>query len=131
MEKVKNMIDAGYIRDRENNIMSDYILVGTVEVAELLQQIQPFLKLKQKQANLILKIIEQLPSSRDTQDNFLKLCQLVDQVAELNDTKKRKHTAKTVEATLKDLKRNEVPVETLSKPQDIFLYKKIYKTPTP
>jgi hypothetical protein len=80
----------------------------------LLQQLQPFLRLKQKQANLMLKIIEQLPSSRDSQDNFLKLCQLVDQVAELNDTKKRKHTAASVSAMLKELKENDVPVETLS-----------------
>ena len=106
------MIGAGYIRDRD--LISDYVLVETANVAKLLQQLQPFLRLKQKQANLILKIIEQLPSSRDSQDNFLKLCQLVDQVAELNDTKKRKHTAESVSAMLKELKENDVPVETLS-----------------
>lgn len=112
LEKLRDLIGAGYIRDRD--LISDYVLVETANVAKLLQQLQPFLRLKQKQANLMLKIIEQLPSSRDSQDNFLKLCQLVDQVAELNDTKKRKHTAASVSAMLKELKENDVPVETLS-----------------
>ena len=97
----------------------------------MLQQLQPFLRLKQKQANLVLKIIEQLPSPRGSQDNFLKLCQLVDQVAELNDTKKRKHTADSVYAMLKELKENDVPVETLGETQDTFSCGGLYNTPTP
>lgn len=112
LERIKEILGAGYIRDRK--LISDYVLVETANVANLLQQIQPFLRLKQKQANLVLKIIEQLSSSKDSQSNFLKLCLLVDQVAALNDTKKRKHTGTTVEAMLKEVKDNEVPVETLS-----------------
>jgi hypothetical protein len=102
LEKFQALVGAGYIRDR--GLISDFVLVEPANVGKLLQQLQPFLRLKQKQANLVLKIIEQLPSSRDSQDSFLKLCRLVDQVAELNDTKKRKHTADSVSAMLKELK---------------------------
>jgi hypothetical protein len=89
-------------------------LVEPSNVYKFLLLLQPYLRLKQKQANLVLKIIEQLPSSKDSLDNFLKLCLLVDQVAELNDTKKRKHTAISVTAMLKEFKENDVPVETSS-----------------
>jgi len=123
-------------------------LVEPANVAKLLQQLQPFLRLKQKQANLVIKIIEQLPSSRDSQESFLKLCHLVDQVAELNDTKKRKHTADSVYAMLKEFKENDVPVETLGDclpslgaplrgasggacTQDTFSCVRLYNTPTP
>jgi hypothetical protein len=102
LESLKDLVGAGYIRDRD--FISDYILVEPANVEKLLKQVQPFLRIKQKQAKWVLKIIEQLPSSRDSQDKFLLTCQLVDQVAELNDTKKRKHTAKSVAAMLKELK---------------------------
>lgn len=104
-------MEAGYIRDRD--LISDYVLVEPANVAKLLIQLQPFLRLKRKQANLVLKIIEQLPSSRDSQDNFLSVCRSVDQVAALNDTKKRKHTAESVSAMLKEFQVYDVPVETL------------------
>jgi hypothetical protein len=92
--KIRNLIGAGYVRDRKD--VSDYVLCQIANVANLLKQIQPFLILKEKQANLVLKIIEQLPSSKGSQDKFLELCQLVDQVALLNGGKSRKHTADTV-----------------------------------
>lgn len=110
MLQLKDLIGAGYIRDR--GTMSDFIVVELAQVANLLQQIQPFLRIKQKQANLLLKIIEHLPSSKDSLNKFLEICQLVDQVASLNDTKKRKHTYETVCAMLKDIKVNDAPVET-------------------
>lgn len=92
--------------------MSDYVLVEPSLVYQFLFLLQPYLKLKQKQANLVLQIIELLPYSKDSLDNFLRICLLVDQVAELNDTKKRKHTYLTVSAMLKGLNDNNFPVET-------------------
>ncbi len=110
LEYIKDLFQKGYIRDR--GIMSDYVLVEPSSVYHLLSLLQPYLKLKQKQANLVLQIIEQLDSSKNSLDNFLNLCLLVDQVAELNDTKKRKHTYLTVSAMLKDFQNNTFPVET-------------------
>lgn len=110
LESIQDLIQAGYIRDRD--LMSDYVLVEPSLVYQFLFLLQPYLKLKQKQANLVLQIIELLPYSKDSLDNFLHICLLVDQVAELNDTKKRKHTYLTVSAMLKGLNDNNFPVET-------------------
>lgn len=102
MNDIRELIGAGYIRDRD--LISDYVLVEVANVAKFLHQVQPYLRLKQKQANLVLKIIEQLPSSSDSHDKFLTLCQLVDQVAALNDSKSRKHNSGATAAMLKDFK---------------------------
>lgn len=110
LEQFKDLIGAGYIKNR--NEISDFVLVETANVYNLLKQLQPFLKLKKKQANLVLKIIEQLPSSKNSSLKFYELCKLVDQVAALNDEKSRVHTAETVAVTLKELKKDDVPVET-------------------
>ena len=110
LEQFKDLIGAGYLRDRDT--VSDFIMVEPRNVYNFLKQIQPYLKVKQKQANLVLKMIEQLPASKDSLEKFLELCKIVDQVAELNDTKKRKHTASTVIVSLQVLKKEEVPVET-------------------
>jgi uncharacterized protein (DUF1778 family) len=110
LESIKKLIDAGTIRKRKS--VSDYVLVEPANVAAFLIQLQPFLRLKKKQANLVLKIIEQLPSTRGSLDKFLETCEIVDQVAALNDQKKRKHTFTTVSADLKAAIKNDVPVET-------------------
>nr|AAL77585.1 unknown [Carteria olivieri] len=113
---IRDLIGVGTIRDRKN--VSDYVLVEPRFVYKLLTQLQPFLRLKKKQANLVLKIIEQLPSSKDSQPEFLKLCKQVDQIAALNDSKKRKHTTSSVVMSLghelpeKVSKEVNVPVET-------------------
>lgn len=110
LEKWLKIIGAGYVRDRD--LVSDYVLTEAANVYSLLKQLQPFLDIKQKQANLILNIIERLPSTKDSQDKFLELCKLVDHVALLNDSKKRINTAETVRATLKGYNNVIVPVET-------------------
>ena len=110
LEKIQKQIGAGTIRERGEIL--DYVLVETSNVATLLKQLKPFLVIKQKQANLVLRIIEQLPSTKDSLDKFLELCDFVDQVASLNDSKSRKNTAETVRATLKGNYNGIVPVET-------------------
>jgi hypothetical protein len=73
-------------------------------VKPLLQKLHPFLRLKQKQANLVIRICEQLSSTKGDFLKFLALCELSDQVARLNDSKKRTVTSATVRKTLLDLK---------------------------
>lgn len=118
LDKIQNLIGAGTVRERGQ--ISDYVLVEPANVAALLKQLKPFLIIKQKQANLVLRIIEQLPSTKDSLDKFLELCDFVDQVASLNDSKKRTNTAQTVKATLKRSDNGIVPVETSD---DSFLLK--------
>lgn len=102
LNDICRMIGYGSVRDRGD--MSDYVLTETRLVDHLLKQLAPFLRIKKKQANLVLKIIEQLPSSKNAALSFVDLCRLADQVAELNDSKKREISAELVENELKSLK---------------------------
>jgi LAGLIDADG endonuclease len=98
LEKLKDIIGVGYIRDRD--IVSDYVITEPKNVLLLLKLIQPYLRIKQKQANLVITIIEQLPLAKKSKDKFIELSYMIDQVALLNDSKARKITALVVEAHL-------------------------------
>ena len=101
LEKIQESIGYGIIRDR--GTVSDYVLVEPKCVYWLLKQLSPFLRLKKKQADLIIRIIEQLTSSKNSAVLFVQLCRLTDQVALLNDSKSRTITAEVVETTLREL----------------------------
>jgi hypothetical protein len=102
LEDIRQMIGYGTIRDRGN--VSDYVLTETRCVYSFLKQLSPFLRLKKRQANLLIRILEQLPSSKKSATLFIELCQIVDQVAELNDSKSRTITAEIVANELKQPK---------------------------
>lgn len=99
--RLQKWLQMGTLRDR-NDEMSELNIIGEHSVTPLLLALRPFLQLKLKQANLLLKIIEQLSPVRNAQDcqKFWQLCQIVDQVAALNDSKTRKITAETVRLVL-------------------------------
>lgn len=99
---IKEIIGYGYIRDRGD--ISDYVLTETRCVYAFLKQLAPFLRIKRKQANLLLRMIEQLSSSKNSAPLFIELCHMADHVAELNDSIKREITAETVAEELKRLK---------------------------
>jgi hypothetical protein len=119
LEEIKNIIGEGNVNDRtvfpsqsfKEAKVSDYCLVGPAAVGKFLKQIQPYLRLKQKQANLVIRITEQLPYSQDP-EKFYELCQLVDQVSALNDSKSRTITADIVISRIKEALKETVPVET-------------------
>ena len=94
LEDIKKLIGAGTIRDTSKQV-SHYVLVETPVVYEFLKQIAPYLRIKKKQAYLVIRIIEQLPTARKQKDTFIELCKLVDQVSALNDSKK-----KTIDASV-------------------------------
>lgn len=94
LNDVRDLIGYGTVRDRGN--VSDYVLTETRCVYSFLKQLSPFLRLKKKQAHLVLRIIEQLPSSKTSALSFVELCRISDHVAELNDSKKREITADVV-----------------------------------
>jgi hypothetical protein len=103
LQEVQQIIGAGTIRDRGD--ISDYVLTEARLVYSFLKQLSPFLRMKQKQANLIIRILEQFPSSKKSALVFVELCRISDQVAELNDSKGRTITADVVETYLQELKR--------------------------
>jgi hypothetical protein len=107
---VDKKLDCGTLRKRPDG-MSEYAIVGIASVNNLLSILKPYLKLKKRQAMLLLKVIEKMPYTQNDPLAFFKLCEQVDQFSEFNDSKKRKLTSQVVrseiEATL-DL----FPVET-------------------
>ena len=91
--------------------MSNYTIVGEDAVKHCLEALLPSLRLKKRQATLLLQIIEQ-SRKEEGPEAFLTRCKLVDQVSRLNDSKRRKMTSETVRSLFLELNLLSVPVET-------------------
>ena len=98
MIQLKNQLQYGTLRKNPENGMSDYTIVREEAVKHCLEALCAHLKIKKRQATLLLQIIEQ--SQKEEEPNaFLTRCKLVDQVSRLNDSKvseQRKVTSETV-----------------------------------
>jgi hypothetical protein len=81
-------IQFGKLRLRKDDIF-EYTITKQAEIQVLLEELMPYLVLKQEQARLMLKIlrVKQDVSSRE---DFKKLLALIEQFRELNYSKKRK-----------------------------------------
>ena len=95
---VKNYFKCGYIRHRKTGI-SDYTIVDSKEVKKILLLLQPYVRLKKKHVDLGLKILQKLEHKKSNKD-FLEICRLVDKFKQINYSKKRKITYKTVSKSL-------------------------------
>lgn len=114
--QLKNQLQYGTLRKNESNGMSDYTIVGEDAVKYCLEALRPHLKIKKRQATLLLQIIKQ-SQKKEGPHAFLTRCKLVDQVSRLNDSKvseKRKITSETVRSLFLKLNLLSVPVETQS-----------------
>ena len=100
--KIKRDLSRGILRDR-NDGMTELNILGWQDVLHTLKLLTPFLRVKHKQALLMMKMIEQLPSTKGSPLQFLNLCKLADRVAGLNDSKNRKTTSETVRRKFLDL----------------------------
>src|SRR3989344_7251597 len=98
LEWLKEQFEIGYIRHRKTGI-SDYTIVESKEVRKILLLLQPYVKLKKRQVELGLKILDKLESKKSDED-FLEICKLVDKFKELNYSKKRKITHEVVNKSL-------------------------------
>ena len=89
---LKQMQEAigGHLRKKKDG-MSDLTITGFQPVKTLLSLLTPFLRIKKPQAREVLEIIDEY-KNRESKASFLKVCQKVDKTANLNDSKKRKHT---------------------------------------
>jgi hypothetical protein len=112
--KIQEELGMGTMTDKPNG-MSELTIIGQQNVEILLRQIKPFLRMKQKQANLVLLIIEQLHSTKKSFTKsqmpheqsllkFLQICHLVDQVCDLNFSKSQTITVDFVTQRFQDLK---------------------------
>jgi len=109
--QLKNQLQYGSLRKNPDNGMSAYTIVGNEAVKHCLEALRPHLKMKKRQATLVLQIIEQ-SQKKEEPEAFLTRCKLVDQVSRLNDSKGRKITFDTVRSSLLELNLLSVPVET-------------------
>ncbi len=87
LQWLKNLIGRGYVRERNDGII-EYIIGDMNSMKELLENLLPYLKLKQRQANLMLEVLaakEKIKTSKD----FLKLAKKIDGFQKINYSKKR------------------------------------------
>ena len=98
LEWFKEQFESGYIRHRKTGI-SDYTIVESKKVKEILSLLQPYVKLKKKQIDLGLEIFEKLENKKSNKD-FLEICKLVDKFKDLNYSKKRTNTHEIVSKSL-------------------------------
>jgi hypothetical protein len=101
LDNFAKIIGAGKVRVRED--MADLVIVSARDVCDFLQLIQPLLRLKQKQANLLIRLVQQMPGAKTDITKFIQLCDLVDQVAGLNDSRNRLITGSVVIAHMRRL----------------------------
>ncbi len=87
-EKICSVINLGILRERKDGVL-EYSINRIDNLRLFLKSVKPFLVLKRRQAELMLKILAQKEKIRDYKD-FEKLAQLVDSYRELNYSKKRK-----------------------------------------
>ena len=96
--KLKKDLKCGSIREKTDGVV-EYVITAADPVRNLLLQIKDCLKLKKRQANLVLEILEKKKQMKSKSD-FLEVCRLTDKVAMLNYSKKRTITANDVERVL-------------------------------
>ncbi len=84
---LKKTINRGYIRERKDGIV-EYILGDVKSIEDLLKEILPYLKLKEKQAKLMLKVLLLKKNIKEAKD-FLRLAGEIDKFQKLNYSKKR------------------------------------------
>lgn len=94
MQKLNSMLKFGYLRIRKDNI-SEYTITGSESVEIVLKILNKYIILKKELVNLILHIIDVKKSIKNKED-FIKLCELVDQTSKYNYSKKRTVTASIV-----------------------------------
>ncbi len=99
LEQLQSLIGIGYLRDRKDGIV-EYTIGDMPSIRDLLHAILPYLRLKKRQAHLMLKILLQREAVRTSSD-FLKLCALIDEFQKLNYSKRRQQTSAAVEKTLR------------------------------
>ncbi len=99
LEWLNGLIDRGYLRKRNDGIV-EYTLGDVGSIRSLVIGVLPYLRLKRKQARLLLEILsmkEKIKSARD----FLGLAEKIDLFQKINYSKKRIQNSLEVKKVLK------------------------------
>lgn len=84
---IQKLLPGGALRKRKDGI-SEYTLCRPQMVQNVCELLLPYLKLKHRQAILVIEIVKRMTRNQ-SREEFLTLCDLVDQVGSNNDSKKR------------------------------------------
>ena len=107
LEKLKKKLKCGIIEDKKaknkDSKKSELVINSFERIETLLLLLKPYLLIKRKQANLVLEFFAKKKNLTNKAD-FIKLCQIIDKISNLNDSKRRVLTAQIVE---KELMENE------------------------
>ncbi len=87
-KKICSLIEYGYLRERKDGIL-EYTINKQDEIIEFLESIKPYLILKKKQAELMIRIIKRKKTVKSKTD-FIKLANLVERYREINYSQNRK-----------------------------------------
>ncbi|TSC59515.1 MAG: site-specific DNA endonuclease [Parcubacteria group bacterium LiPW_15] len=87
-EAVCELIGCGKMRERKDGIL-EYAISKIDDIKKFLESVKPFVILKKRQLELMLKIIE-LKAKVENEKDFSTLLTLIDSYRELNYSKKRK-----------------------------------------
>lgn len=113
LDELRQLIQAGYVYQR-NDHMSELRIEGFTQVASLVTKLQPYLRFKRQQAQLLLAALRILSRKQYSLPDFLLVCSIADQISALNYTSKlRKYTSAYVHALLE--KNGLIPVTTGSR----------------
>ena len=99
LQWLQRTISRGHVRERNDGII-EYTISDIESLKELIKNLLPYLKLKRRQAKLMLEILEIKAKVRDARD-FLNLTRKVDLFQQLNYSKKRIQNSAEVEKTLR------------------------------
>ena len=110
LNKIKEMLNVGYIRHRNDGI-TEYIIGDEISLKAIVKLLLPYAILKKKQLK-IMKFVLDKKKHIKTQNDFLKICKEIDKFKNLNYSKKRTRVSKEVKEFLKAKINN--PAETQS-----------------
>lgn len=99
LEYIQKLLGVGYLRERKDGII-EYTIGDVSSIRFVLKNILPYLFLKRRQAELMLRILDQKAFVKTARD-FLKLCELIDEFQTLNYSKRRQQTSAVVQQTLR------------------------------
>lgn len=101
LEWLKSIFQVGFVRDRKDGV-SEYAIVDTPSVLDVLVTLRSYLKIKKPQCDLAITVLQEVVHSRRlTPEQFLKLAQKVDRFGELNASRKRSIPSDQVEQFLR------------------------------
>ena len=87
-EKICSVVGLGHLRERNDGIL-EYIISRHDAIIIFLELIKPYTILKKEQVALMIKILKQ-KEKIESQADFSKLAQMIDEFRNINYSKKRK-----------------------------------------